>query len=187
MAAFLISFIVVILIESGGRTQWLAAELAQRDAPRSHLAALLAAALLACLIASQLGGALHAMLPPRAGQLFQALALLFAGGAMLVPAKPFVPAQRLALPLLFGAALLIQLVDASQFVILATAAREGQPLLAATGGMFALAAALLIGWGVKADGLRPLPLRGMRAVAGAGLIGAGLWQALGALRLIGAG
>ena len=187
MEALLPVFIAVILAEFGGRTQAVGNALSFNH-PQSQstifLALLLASSV--SLIVAAIGGAVMAgLMAYDARSLLFGLALIFAGVPKLLSVKTPV-VKRLASP--FSSGLLgfgrIQFGDASQFIVLAVAARSGQPLLAVIGGLMGMLAANAPPILMQGDWPAKLPLRPVGIVAALVLTLAGAYTAVSALKLI---
>lgn len=179
MAALLVCMIACLLAGIGGRTQYLAAALAERF---GSLAALGLAAMLAAFPAAALaawaGERLSESMNGDARLMLVGLALLLAGGAMLFPVrKPKLGSGRLGA---LATALLLFLpqclMDAGAFIVMAATAYWGFPMLAAAGGGVGMFASIFAGL-MLAGSLHSLPLRriafgvgGLLAVIGAGLM-----------------
>ena len=184
---FLTAMLAVLLAETGGRTQLLAALVAIRfERDRPVIAGLLLAVLLNVAVSALLGGWVHDLIGEDALMFFYALACLFSGLTMLAVR------QRADEPMLrygaflgsFAALFLSMLGDRSQFLIGATAARTDMPLLAGMGGFLGLAAACVPAVILRNQFARAVPMVWIRRVGGGlfTLLGAGL--ALAALGLL---
>lgn len=187
MEALLPVFIAVMLAEIGGRTQAIGNALSLNH-PQSQstifLALLLASSV--SLIVAAIGGAVMAgLMAYDARSLLFGLALIFAGVPMLLSVKTPV-VKRLGSPFtssLFGFGR-IQFGDASQFIVLAVAARSGEPLLAVVGGLMGMMAANAPPIVMQGDWPGKLSLRPIRIVAAIILTVAGAYAAISALKLI---
>jgi Ca2+/H+ antiporter, TMEM165/GDT1 family len=189
MVAFLTSMILCFLIELGGRGQHLSAILADRFRARGRvILAFAAATLLNAAISSAAGVLVHDMIADRPLQLFQALAILFAAAAMLIPARRL---DRLdhwrigTFTTCFLGVFILQFGDSSQFLIMATSAREGAPIFAALGGAVGVGASIAMGMLLGEDAWARLPLRWVRLGLGMALLLWAIIQGLGAMQLIG--
>jgi putative Ca2+/H+ antiporter (TMEM165/GDT1 family) len=182
MAAFLLCLVLAFLIETGGRAQLLSAILADRfNAAPAFIAGITLATLLNAALSAGFGVFMHSMMSAKPLQLFQALALLFASAAMLIPERKLDRLSGWTIgPLSTGALgmAIMQFGDSSQFFILATAARENTPIFAFIGGSIGVMAALFAGILLGEADLAKLPLRPIRRIIGAVLGLFGLWQAL---------
>lgn len=187
MDAFLTGMLAVLLAETGGRTQLLAALLAIRfGRDRLVMAGLLLATLINVTVSAVLGGLIHGWISENALMFFYALACLFAGLSMLAPHRK-VDEPILKLGAFFGSFLalfLSMLGDRSQFLIGATAARTDMPVLAAAGGFLGITLACVPAIVFRNQLARAIPLVWVRRVGGGlfTLIGIGL--ALAAFGLI---
>jgi putative Ca2+/H+ antiporter (TMEM165/GDT1 family) len=188
MDALMAAFVAAILIESGDRTPWLAAILADRFAKRGTviLASLLALAI-GNGVAGYGGGIVAAHLTPNARALLLGMALISAGiGAFgrLKPPDRLVKWRIGAFATsLFGMGVLA-FGDRTQFATLAFAARSDAPVLAAIGATLGAglvnAAAALAGEEFR----KTLPIRAIRIGTGLLLCATGIISTLSALRLI---
>lgn len=182
MEALLPALVACLLAEVAGRVQ-LTTEAYAPQQRAFTLGAALALSTAISLAIGAAGGAFMARLVTyEARTLLLGLALLMAGGTMLLRAK----ADRLAEPPK-GAPLwrylATQLGDNSQFLVFAFAARGNAPALAALGGLAGVLLAGALPLLLDAD-FRRLPLATLRRIAGGLLLAAGLWSALHALELI---
>ena len=187
MDAFLTSMLAVLLAETGGRTQLLAALVAIRfNRDRPVLAALLLAILINVAMSAVLGSLIHGWISENALMFFYALSCLFAGLVMLIPHRTVdEPVARLGAFLgSFTALFLTMLGDKSQFLIGATAARTDMALLSGIGGFCGLAIACVPAIIFRDQLARAVPLIWVRRIGGAlfTLLGTGI--ALAALELI---
>ena len=187
MDAFLTGMLAVLLAETGGRTQLLAALVAIRfDRDRPVMAGLLLAIALNAAISAVLGGWIHAMIGEDALIFFYALACLFAGLTMLA-AHRSVEEPEMGLGAFFGsftALFLCLLADRSQFLIGATAARTDMPLLAGIGGFLGLSIACVPAIVFRKQLSRAVPLVWIRRVGGGLFTVIGVVLALVALDLV---
>lgn len=171
-------FVAVLLAEAGGRIQANTHALHHRfpGGPAQILLALLATSIVTLAIAA-IGGAIVAdLVELSARTLLCGVALLFAGGPMLLKPRPVSPvsgtnafAASLAR---FGPA---QFGDASQFIVFAIAARGDMPILAGFAGLTAILVAASLPLMLGRDWPGALPLFWIRRVAGAMLLLGGLW------------
>ncbi|WP_342356659.1 hypothetical protein [Novosphingobium aerophilum] len=98
-------------------------------------------------LAAWLGGRMLAGMAPAARGLFGAIALLLAGGEMLLLAPKPAPQEPTHSLFAAGVVLLaLQLTDAARFLILALAVGTAAPIPAAIGGALGSMAALAAGW-----------------------------------------
>jgi Ca2+/H+ antiporter, TMEM165/GDT1 family len=184
--ALIPAFIAVLLAETGDRVQNQAHRLGLTFADHRPIYAALVLASAITLLTGALGGALIArVLTFEARTLFAALALLFAGLPMLFrvkPAKPIKPIRPFMTSLIRF--LPAQVAGTSPFIIAGLSARMNMPAYAFAGGFVALLIVATPPLLLRAEWPGVLPLGALRYIAGALLIGAGLWLGLGALRLI---
>jgi Ca2+/H+ antiporter, TMEM165/GDT1 family len=184
--ALIPAFIAVLLAETGDRVQSQAHRLGLTFLDHRPIYAALVFASAATLLTGAIGGALIArLLTFEARTLFAALALLFAGLPMLLkfrPAKPIVPTR----PFLNGLIRFLpaQIVGASPFIVAGLTARTNMPAFAFSGGFAAILIMATLPMLLRTEWPGRVPLSILRYVAGALLIGSGLWLGLGALRLI---
>ena len=176
MAAALFAFIAAALAGIGARDQMLVAGLVARQGRRWPilLVALTTAMLSSAaviLAARVIGGELN----NRAGMLLAALALALAALelALVQPRRaPQEPTHSL------GAAglvlLVMQITDATRFLIFAIAIATEAPRTAGLGGMAASLVVIMIGWLGGAD-LLALPIRPVRRVLAAVLMLVAVW------------
>ncbi len=187
MDAFLTGMLAVLLAETGGRTQLLAALVAIRfDRDRLVMAALLLAILINVVISAVLGQLIHGWISEDALMFFYALACLFAGLTMLAPHRR-VDEPVMKLGAFFGSFLalfLSMLGDKSQFLIGATAARTDMPVLAGMGGFVGLALACVPAVVFRNQLARAVPLVWVRRIGGGLFTLLGIGIALAAIGLI---
>ncbi|MFS0738343.1 TMEM165/GDT1 family protein [Sphingomonas sp. 1P06PA] len=189
MDALLTTFLAALVAELGDKSQLMALALVARFPDRRGAVLCgIAAGLLATALLAAAGGALVADLVNfRAVSLMCGLALIFAGITMFRP--PATPREAIYDRLgAFGAAAfaigVMAFGDRTQFLTFALAARADSVVLAGIGGgLGALAATLPVALAGRQLADR-LPLRPMRATAGALLVLIGTIVALNALRLI---
>lgn len=186
MDALLPVFIAVLLAETGGRVQAASHGLQLRFGQPGAILGALALSTVASLAVAGIGGAFIATLIAfDARTLLAGLALLFAGGPMLVAAKPMSePAGKKPFAAALARFLPVQFGDASQFIVFAFAARSGHAPLAIGAGLSAILAAALIPVLLGRDWPGKLPLPMLRRVAAALLILAAFALIVAALRLI---
>lgn len=187
MDAFLTAMLAVLLAETGGRTQLLAALAAIRfERDRLVLAGLMLAILINVVLSAIFGALIHDWIGENALMFFYALACLFAGLSMLAPHR------RIDEPIAglgaFGGSFLglflSMLGDKSQFLIGATAARTDMPLFAALGGFLGLAIACVPAVVLRNQLAEAVPLIWIRRIGGGAFTLLGIGLALAALGLI---
>lgn len=182
MDGFLLAFLLVSALASGGRDQWLVAALADR---LGRSTGLLAAASLSAVLAAGtmalVGAEFAAILPGRARQMLVAFALGAAAFELAWPVRPATPREptRSLVPVMI-VLLARQIGDGARFAILALAAWSGAPVATALGGAMGGTLAVGAGWSVGADALARWPLRPVRLALGAVLLVAALFIGLGA-------
>ncbi|WP_343521161.1 TMEM165/GDT1 family protein [Sphingomonas sp.] len=182
------AFIAVLLTQSGDRSPWLVALLADRFGKPLLVALAAGLAHAAGNAVAATGGLLIApMLTPNARQLLLALALGFAAMGALWRLKP---PDRLEgwklgafLTPLFGVFILAA-GDTTQFFTLAFAAQGPAPALAAAGATMAVLVVNTAAAVMGEAAWRKLPVRAYRIGFGLVCLVAALILALGALRLI---
>jgi len=179
---FLLAFLLVLALASGGRDQWMVAHWA--DALGRSGALLVVAILSAGLAAAAMawaGAAFAALLPGRARQMLVAFALVAAAVELAWPLAPRPPREptRSLFPVLI-VLLARQIGDGARFGIVALAAWSGAPVAAGLGGALGGAGAVTVGWALGAGGLARWPLRPVRRVLAALLLVAGLFVGLDA-------
>lgn len=187
MDALLPVFVAILLAETGGRVQVAAHVLQLRYGQAAPILSALTLSSLASLGVAGIGGAVIAtMIGFDARTLMAGLALLFAGGPMMVSPKPVPEGEGHAGPFRTSLArfLPLQFGDASQFIAFAFAARSGHAPLAIGAGLAAVLAAAFIPMVVGKDWPGSVPLSALRRGAGALLILAAFWMIVVALRLI---
>lgn len=148
MTGLLYALLTCFAATFGARDQALVLHLgaAQGRRPALLVTALLAAAASSAL-AGWIGGRMLAEMAPAARALFGSLAVLLAGGEMLVLAPrraPAEPTNSLFAALLVIAAL--QITDAARFLVLALAVSTAAPIPVAMGGAAGSMAALAFAW-----------------------------------------
>lgn len=188
MDALLPTLVAAFLLEWGDKTQLLVVALAARYGKVGALIAgvAVAAALNAALAAAG-GWLLHDAVPFRALGLMIALALLFAGGGALFPAKtPAVATDWKvgAFVAAFAGLALAEFGDKTQFVTAALSARTGEPVLAAVGATLGVVAASVPAAILGAKLARRVPIAHIRIGVGVLMLLVGGWMALNALRLV---
>lgn len=147
MDSLFTTFILAALCMIGDRAQLLGAGLATRFADRRMLIIGIGfAAFINCVVSAGFGRLLADWISQDALRLFFALSLLFAGGAMLLPARPVDLMQDWkagALPTAFLGLFSIMLGDKAQFIVLSNSARTQDALLTGLGGWLGIMAALV--------------------------------------------
>ena len=187
MEALLPSFIAAALAEFGDKTQLVMLALATSSRrPGSVLAGLAAAILVSNLVAAYAGTLIHDAITLRAGSLFLALALGYAGVAGLIGVKPPKPIATGKLPLALVAFICLlagELGDKTQFLTAGFAVRFDSLLLVS----FAAAAGVLVAnifvLALARSAVR-LPLVPLRMGSALLLLLSAVLVALDALRLI---
>lgn len=186
MDGFLIAFLLVLALASGGRDQWLVAHWSGalgRSLPLVCLA--IACAALSAAAMAWVGAELAAILPARARQMLIAFAFGLAALELLVPVKTAPPREPTrSLGALAIVLLARQLADGARFAIVALAAAAPLPAAAGLGGALGGAAAMALGWSVGAQRLARWPLdlvrRGLAACLGIAALFIGLDARYGA-------
>ena len=176
MSVFMLALLATALVIAAGRDALFVARLSQAHgrAPGLHVAIAIAAVSFAAL-SVWLAGSIAPLLAGDAGRLFVAIAVLLAGGEVLVlragPA-PAEPTQSTAATALVLAARLV--FGASGFLLLALAARATAPsAFTAAGGALGAIAVLSAAAAAGVDWER-LPLVILRVGVGLALLAAGL-------------
>lgn len=188
MEAFLITFLLTALTQIGDRTQILMAALAIRFPSRWALAAGCAlASAVNCALSAYAGHLVAGWIEGDALTLFYALALLFAAIGMLAWRRPIDVLHKWqsgALLTAFAGLFVAQFGDKAQFIIGATAAREGTVLFVMLGGWAGIIAALLpaIIWQEKLA--QKLPIKAIRNIGGLFLLAIGVFFALKAWQIV---
>lgn len=186
MEALLPAFISVLLAECDGKVQRNTDALALHfHRVRPILLALIASTLISLVLAG-IGGAIVApLITYQARTLLLGLALLIAGGSMVLGGKPIAnPNGIRAFPVSLWRYGVAQFGDNSQFIVFAFAARSDQPLLACIGGLSAILVAAAPPLMLPGAWRTAVPVTLVRRMAAGILVVAGLWSALSALRLI---
>jgi putative Ca2+/H+ antiporter (TMEM165/GDT1 family) len=184
--ALIPAFIAVLLAETGDRTQYQTHRLGLTFADHRPVYAALLLVVILNLGIGAVGGALIAgLMTFEARTLFAGLTLALAGLPMLFrlrPAKPITPKRPFITSLvwLFPA----QIAGASPFLVAGLSARSATPVLAFVGGLLAILVAVTPPLLLRGAWPGAFPLALLRRIAAILLTGAGLWLALGALRLI---
>ncbi len=180
MDGFLLAFLLVLALASGGRDQWMVAHWADalgRGLPLLGVAVL--AASLAAAAMAWIGAEFAAILPGRARQMLVAFALGLAAAELAWPVRaksPKEPTRSLAA--VFLVLLARQIGDGARFGIVALAAWTSAPVPTALGGALGGAAAVCAGWASGGKALARWPLRPVRGALAAGLLVAALFIGL---------
>lgn len=179
-------FIAVLLAETGGRVQARAHGLKLRFDAGGAIVGALTFTTFASLLVAGIGGAIVAgIINFQARTLMAGLALLFAGGPMLLRGKAMrdVNGNSAFFTSLKGFAQL-QFGDASQFIVFAMAARTGLAGLGVAAGITATLAAATIPVMMGRDWPGALPLAMLRRIAAILLVASGGWMVVVALALV---
>lgn len=148
MDTLLLTMISTFVAEIGDRTQLLVALLVLRYArPGPVLAGFAAATVANCLVSILVGSFFASVISGHALAMFQALALGFAGIAMLWPRLSLDRLEGWRMPPFWVAFLgcaVLEFGDKSQFLVIAAAARADLPWLAGLGGVIGIGSAALI-------------------------------------------
>jgi Ca2+/H+ antiporter, TMEM165/GDT1 family len=180
------AFIAVLLAETGDRVQNQAHRLGLTFPDhRSIYVALITVTLINLSIGGIGGSYIANLISFEARTLFAGLALLLAGLPMLLrvsPAKPITQTR----PFLAGLTRFFpaQIAGASPFIIAGLTARSDMAGFAIAGGFAGVMVAAIPALLLREEWPGVLPLIPLRYVAAVLLIGAGLWLAINALRLI---
>lgn len=148
----LYALLAALLGSVGARDLALQADLARAQGRRpALLVVVLAAAAVSSALAAWLGGRMLDGLAPAARGLFVAIALLLAGGEMLILTPRPAPSEPTH-SLFAGAVVMLglQITDAVRFLILAIAVGTAAPVPAGLGGAAGSMAALGLVWAVPA-------------------------------------
>ena len=187
MDALLSTFVSVFLAEMGDRTQILAAALALRyHKNNAVLAGLAAATLLNCSISAAGGSVIDEWISEAPLKLFAGLAYIFAGAGMLMWRRVVDPLTGWKTSAFWTALLglfILEFGDKSQFIILAQSGRTEFWGMAAAGGFAGIMAATVPAVILRERLAQIVPLKPIRWVAGALLLGWGIRLALQALTL----
>jgi putative Ca2+/H+ antiporter (TMEM165/GDT1 family) len=179
---FLLSLLLVAVLASGGRDQWMVARWAGAlGQSRQLLAAALLSSCLAAVAMAWFGAEFANLLPRRAGQMLVAFALAIAAAELALPVRVKVPDEPTrSLGAIFVVLLARQIGDAARFAVFALAAWTTLPFTAGLGGALGGAVAVGLGWAAGAETLARLPLRAVRIALGVGLAIAALFIGLDA-------
>ena len=171
------TFLSVFLAEMGDRTQILAAVLALRYRNNNAiLTGLACATLLNCGISAAGGSVIDSWISARSGQMFAGLAYIFAGAGMLLWRRNVDPLSGWTTPAFLTAFLglfILEFGDKSQFIIAAQSARTPYWVMAAVGGFVGIMAATVPAVILRARLGQIVPLKPIRWVSGALLLGWG--------------
>lgn len=182
MDALLSTFLSVFLAEMGDRTQILAAALALRYQKNGAvLAGLALATLLNCTISAVGGSVIDQWISEAPLKLFAGLAYIFAGAGMLMWRRKVDPLSGWKTPAFLTAFLglfILELGDKSQFIIAAQAARHGYWVMALIGGFVGIMAATIPAVILRERLAQMVPLKPIRWISGALLLGWGVTLAL---------
>ncbi|MBL0923143.1 MAG: TMEM165/GDT1 family protein [Sphingomonadaceae bacterium] len=182
MDALLSTLLSVFLAEMGDRTQILAAALALRYHKNGAvLAGLSCATLLNCTISAAGGSVIDGWISERPVKLFAGMAYIFAGLGMLMWRRKVDPLSNWKTPAFLTAFLglfILEFGDKSQFLIAAQAARTPLWGMALAGGFLGIMAATIPAVILRERLAHIVPLKPIRWVSGALLLGWGIWLAL---------
>lgn len=182
MDALLSTFLSVFLAEMGDRTQILAAALALRYQKNGAvLAGLALATLLNCTISAIGGSVIDQWISEAPLKLFAGLAYIFAGAGMLMWRRKVDPLSGWKTPAFLTAFLglfILELGDKSQFIIAAQAARYEYWVMALIGGFVGIMAATIPAVILRERLAQIVPLKPIRWISGALLLGWGMMLAL---------
>lgn len=187
MDALLSTFLSVFLAEMGDRTQILAAALAlryHRNGP--VLAGLACATLLNCTISAVGGSVIDSWISEAPLKLFAGMAYIFAGAGMLMWRRKVDPLAGWKTPAFltaFFGLFILEFGDKSQFIIATQAARTPFWGMALTGGFLGIMAATIPAVILRERLAQIVPLKPIRWISGALLLGWGLMLALQAFGL----
>lgn len=185
LSGLLYALLAVFFASLGARDQALVAQLgsAQGRRPALLIVALGVAAASGALAAWVGGRMLGGLGASAARELFVAMALLLAGGEMLLLAPRPAPAEPTHSLFASGLVLMgLQVTDAARFLVLALAVGTAAPVTAGIGGAVGGMAALAAGW-IAPHLLASRPARLARRMIGAVLVLVGL--AIGVPNVIG--
>lgn len=188
MDALLTTFLSVFLAEMGDRTQILAAALALRYHKNGAvLAGLACATLLNCTISAAGGSVIDSWISDAPLTLFTGMAYIFAGAGMLMWRRTVDPLSGWKTPAFVTAFLglfILEFGDKSQFIIAARAANTDFWGMAAAGGFTGIMAATIPAVILRERLAKIVPLKPIRWVSGALLLGWGIILALQAFALL---
>lgn len=187
MDALLSTFLSVFLAEMGDRTQILAAALALRYHKNGAVLAGLACATLAnCAISAAAGSVIDGWISEEPLKLFTGMAYVFAGAGMLMWRRAVDPLSGWKTPAFLTAFLglfILEFGDKSQFIIAVQAARYDYWGMAMAGGFAGIMAATVPAVILREKLAQILPLKPIRWISGALLLGWGIRLALQAFGL----
>lgn len=187
MDALLSTFLSVFLAEMGDRTQILAAALALRYHRNGPVLAGLALATLAnCAISAAGGSVIDSWISEEPLKLFTGMAYIFAGAGMLMWRRAVDPLSGWKTPAFLTAFLglfILEFGDKSQFIIAVQAARYDYWGMAMAGGFAGIMAATVPAVILREKLAQILPLKPIRWISGALLLGWGIRLALQAFGL----
>ncbi len=187
MDALLSTLLSVFLAEMGDRTQILAAALALRYHKNGAvLAGLAGATLLNCGISAAGGSVIDSWISEAPLKLFAGLAYIFVGAGMLMWRRKVDPLTEWKTPAFLTAFLglfILEFGDKSQFIVAAQAARTPFWPMAAVGGFVGIMAATIpaVIWRERLATL--VPLKPIRWISSALLLGWGIMLAAQAFGL----
>jgi Ca2+/H+ antiporter, TMEM165/GDT1 family len=188
MDALLSTFLSVFLAEMGDRTQILAAALALRYQKNGAvLVGLALATLLNCTISAIGGSVIDQWISEAPLKLFAGLAYIFAGAGMLMWRRTVDPLTGWKTPAFITAFLglfILEFGDKSQFIIAAQSARTPFWGMALAGGFVGVMAATIPAVILRERLAKIVPLKPIRWVSGALLLGWGIILALQAFGLV---
>ena len=185
MNAFIPALLVVLIAETGGKTQALAHGYGMvRQMPRG-LSALFTTSLIAYAVAAVAGMLIGQILPMEARNLMFGVALLAAGLPMVTKAKPSQPPPigGSAARSLFAFAR-TQMGDAAQFLVFALAVQGGSPTLAIMGALAGIMMAAFLPMALRNDWPQGRTLHSARWGGALILSVAGFVVAINALGLV---
>lgn len=188
MDSLLATFFSVLIAEIGDLPQILAAALALRFGnDRMVIWALALSAALNCVISAVAGSVIDEWISEDPLRLFNGLAYVSAGVAMLWWRRPLdlLSGWKIA-PFLtsFLGLFILQFGDKAQFMIAANAAMTPHPIFAGIGGWLGIMAAVVPAIVLKEKLAQLLPLAKIRRAGGVALLLWGIWQALRAWRIV---
>jgi Ca2+/H+ antiporter, TMEM165/GDT1 family len=182
MDAFLTTFLSVLLAEMGDRTQILAAALALRYHKNGAVLAGLALATLANTAISAAGGSvIDSWISEAPLKLFAGMAYIFAGAGMLMWRRRVDPLTGWKMPAFWTAFLglfILEFGDKSQFIIATQAARYNYWYMVLAGGFTGIMAATVPAVMLQEKLAQVLPLKPIRWISGALILGWGIILAL---------
>ena len=187
MDALFTSFLSVFLAEMGDRTQILAAALALRYHKNGAiLAGLACATFLNCAISAVGGSVIDEWISEAPLKLFAGMAYIFAGAGMLMWRRVVDPLSGWKTPAFWTAffgLFILEFGDKSQFIIAAQSARTEFWGMTAIGGFVGIMAATIPAVILRERLAKLVPLKPIRWVSGALLLGWGITLALQAFAL----